>query len=629
MPNPTDTAGTAPAEAPAASWLTGLPLDGAGGRAAYRAANADLLRQRIDLGVLIFAVVGVSVLVQEWAAYERQPLLLGSVLGAQAAICAAGLAVARWGRVRERLPAVGSVLVSALIASVVLEDILIGLRPEILTVGLVSILACTTVLFPWGWRAQLVVGICSIGAFAAAVAVSAFEEPLEAHAHVALGAVALATVVGALLLDRYRYAAFERSASLERASWANREEAEISAALVEVAHTLGTGVGHADVFDRVNHLIVDLLGCDWSATVTLDADGGVYRVVGLAGVPAEARERARKLEAPEEQVLLFRDLAKGGMVEVEDVAASEILPASFFGPFGVSAALAAPIVLGGAVVGAVTNGYRDHRGPFSNKHRRITAGVAQATAIAVENQRLFGDLARANRVKSEFVSTMSHELRTPVNVILGFARVLEDGDAGPLSDEQRDLITRIRRSGLQLGELVDGILDLSKLDASAERLKVDWVDIEDFVSGLRDEFATETGGSDLALEWQNHLPGRRILVEGARLRTIVRHLVANAVKFTPRGTVRIEFAQSGSSLVVTVADSGIGIAPENVERIFEEFHQLDATDSREFGGVGLGLHMVRRLVDRLGGSVAVMSEPGHGSVFTVEIPSQFARARGA
>ncbi len=603
-------------------------LDSRATRAAYRAVNADLLRQRIDLGVGIFAVIGVSLLVVEREAYLQQLTPVGVIFLGQIAICAGVLAVARWGAVRERLPAVGATATCALIATVLVEDVLLGLSPEIISVGLVSILACTSALYPWGWRAQLVVSLFAIVGFVTIEAL-VFESTLGGHGHAGLLTVATATVAGALLVDRYRFAAFDRAAGLERVSRSNREEADISAALVEVGHTLGSAVGQSDAFDRVNRLIVDLLGCDWSATVTLDPDRRVYRVVGLHGVSPSLREQAEALEFAEESLPLFRELDKGAMVEIEDASTSELLPIALFQRFRVSAALAAPIVLGNDVVGAVTNGYTKHRGPFSRKHRRLTAGVAQATAIAVENQRLFGDLARANRVKNDFVSTMSHELRTPVNVMLGFARVLEEGDAGEITDEQRDIVARIRRSGLQLGELVDGILDLSKLESGAERLKLDWVDIDAFVSALDDEFRVEADAADVVLEWRSLLTGRRILTEGPRLRTIVRHLVQNAVKFAPQGRVVVEISQSAASLVISVSDSGIGIAPEDVETIFEEFHQVDATDSREFGGVGLGLHIVRRLVDRLGGSVAVVSEPGRGSVFTVEIPAQFARARGA
>lgn len=598
-------------------------------RAAYRAVNAQTLRQRIHLGAAIFAVVGAALYVAERDAYLEQPASMGLILIGQALLCATAVALAAWGRVRERLPVVAAVAASLLVLTVVIEHVLLGLSVEVMAVTLVSILACGAALLPWGWRAQLGMSLVTVLGFGAAVFL-AFDAPAAPHAYAGLLTVAVATVIGAFSLERYRFAAFQRAAGLERVSRENREEADIAEALVRVGHTLGGAVGQPDVFDRVNRLIVELLGCDWSATATIDADRKVLRIVGLHGVSPEVRTYAESMEFAEASLPLFRELLKGEMVEIEDSARSNLLPAVSSRRYGVSAALAAPIVLNGQVVGAVTNGYTKSRGPFGRKHRRITAGIAQATAIAVENQRLFSDLARANRVKSDFVSTMSHELRTPVNVILGYARVLEEGDAGPLSSEQNEIVTRIRRSSTRLGGLVDGILDLSKLESGAERMKLDWVDIDAFVTALEAEFQEETSGSALVLDWKNHLAGRRMLTEGPRLRTIVHHLVQNAIKFTPPGGhVRVEFAPSTDALVVTVSDSGIGISADDVESIFEDFHQVDATDSREFDGVGLGLHIVRRLVDRLGGSVAVASEPGSGSVFTVEIPAQFARAHGA
>ena len=604
------------------------PADARAIRAAYRAVNGDVLRQRIDLGVAIFVAMGLSLLVIEREAYREQSNPVGGILLLQIALCAVGLVLTRWSRVRERLPAIGGALASALVGTVLVEDTVLGLAPAVISLGLMSILAATSALFPWGWRAQLTLSLVAVVGFGL-LQWFAVLEPAGAHAHTGLLTVAVATVAGAFLLDRYRFAAFKRSSGLERVSRENQEEAEISAALVRVGHTLGSAVGESDVFDRVNRLIVELLGCDWSGTVVLDPERRVYRFVGVHGIAPEMRPDVDTLEFSEESVPLFREMGRRGMVEIEDASETDLMPPEFFDRFPVSAALIAPIILHDKVVGAVTNGYVEHRGPFRRRHRRITAGIAQATAIAVENQRLFQDLTRANRVKGDFVSTMSHELRTPVNVILGYARILEEGGAGELSSEQRDLATRIRRSSTQLGEMVDGILDLSKLESGAERMKLDWVDIDRFVDSLREDFQGEAQGASLELEWTNHLAGRRILTEGPHLRTIVHHLVQNAIKFTPDGVVRVEFAPSATSLIVTVSDSGIGIAPEDVDTIFEEFHQVDATDSREFGGVGLGLHIVRRLVDRLGGSISVVSEPGAGAVFTIEIPAQFARAHRA
>ena len=227
----------------------------------------------------------------------------------------------------------------------------------------------------------------------------------------------------------------------------------------------------------------------------------------------------------------------------------------------------------------------------------------------------------ANRAKSEFLAVMSHEIRTPMNAILGMAELLDEAE---LDEEARGYLQVQRRAGNALLDLINDILELSRMEAG--RVEVHEVpfglhEILESVRGLLGSWAERKG---LALEYR--LPEalrRQWLGDPARLRQILVNLVGNAVKFTPDGEVTVEVAAvegGGSGLRFTIADSGIGIAEEDQQRIFDAFTQVDSSNTRQYGGGGLGLSITRRLVELLGGRLWLESELGRGSRFHFELP---------
>ncbi len=235
--------------------------------------------------------------------------------------------------------------------------------------------------------------------------------------------------------------------------------------------------------------------------------------------------------------------------------------------------------------------------------------------------RLIADLQAANRLKAEFLSTMSHELRTPLNVITGYADILAEDGFGPLTAESLDAVARIRKSARDQLGLITATLDLNRLEAGSYTVEATPVDLDELFAETRQNLDVVAG---VTLRWRNDLGARSVTTDRAKLATIVHNLLDNALKFTPEGEVEVTAAAADGVLAVTVRDTGIGIAADDLPVIFDVFRQLDGSETRAHGGAGLGLHVVKRLAERLGGSVEVESRPGAGSTFRVRLPAHLA-----
>lgn len=241
----------------------------------------------------------------------------------------------------------------------------------------------------------------------------------------------------------------------------------------------------------------------------------------------------------------------------------------------------------------------------------------------IEDQNL--KLLAAYRVKSEFLATMSHELRTPLNAILGFSQVLDSQSKGPLTDHQAEMVKRIFTNGKNLLNLVNDILDLSKLEAQRLTLSPTVLHLPQLVQATLSDLRSLADAKALSLEMTLVLQDPMIHNDEHRLRQVITNLVSNAVKFTDRGQVQITLSDPvPNQITLTVADTGIGIAPDQLPHIFEAFRQVDQTIRRQRPGTGLGLAIVNSLLSIMGGSIAVSSHLGEGTVFTVTLPRQIA-----
>src|SRR5688572_15549282 len=288
--------------------------------------------------------------------------------------------------------------------------------------------------------------------------------------------------------------------------------------------------------------------------------------------------------------------------------------------FEVGPALFAPLVAHDHMLGAMTLARRRGAAPFSARDERRVAAIADYAALALWKAHLTDEARVANKVKGEFIATMSHELRTPLTALLGYEELFAEHIFGPLTDQQEVAVDRMRTSTQHLQAIIDEVLTFSRLEAGEERARVRDVSMRDIFHGVLAVLEPLAHAKRIALSTSPPEEPRTIRTDPDMVRRILVNLGGNAVKFTERGSVTLTAAREGNWLVFAVADTGIGIAPEDIARLFQPFTQLDSGFTRRFGGTGLGLFVSRRLAELLGGDIGVASAPGRGSTFTLRVP---------
>ena len=229
----------------------------------------------------------------------------------------------------------------------------------------------------------------------------------------------------------------------------------------------------------------------------------------------------------------------------------------------------------------------------------------------------------ANDAKSTFLAMMSHELRTPLTAIIGYEELLADGITGPITEAQRSQLTRIKVSAAHLLTLIDEVLGLARIEAGREAVQCEPFDVGTLMNAAAELVAPLVASKGVTCAVRR--PDHAITLKSDRVkaRQILVNLLANAVKFTERGEITFTAHQQGNNVFFKVRDTGIGIAPENIERVFDAFWQVQQKPTRRAGGSGLGLHISRRLARLLGGDITAESAPGRGSTFVLALPLDF------
>jgi signal transduction histidine kinase len=333
---------------------------------------------------------------------------------------------------------------------------------------------------------------------------------------------------------------------------------------------------------------------------------------------------------PTRRTLAGRVLLEGKPIHIPDVQ----LDADYDWPearklAGFRTILGVPLLREGVPIGVLALSRSEVR-PFTDKQIELLTTFADQAVIAIENVRLFDEIEEKNRQlqqasenKSQFVSSMSHELRTPLNAIIGLTEMMVTNAARFGTEKAMEPLQRVNRAGTHLLGLINQVLDLSKIEAGKLELNPQTVQLApliDEVVGTARQLADQNKNR-LTAEAPADLGS--LTVDPMRLRQILFNLLSNACKFTKDGEVKLKarrLVDGRDWIEMAVADSGIGMTPEQQAKLFEEFTQADATTAQRFGGTGLGLAITRKLARMMGGDVTVTSEPGKGSVFVVRLP---------
>jgi len=370
--------------------------------------------------------------------------------------------------------------------------------------------------------------------------------------------------------------------------------------------------------------------CDAHMAAIVRLRHSTYQHAASYGYPPEVREQMLgTVIERDEGTVTGRVALEGKATQILDVQAEPgYILAGAMTKAGARTMLGVPLLREGTPIGVLIVMRRKVQA-FTDKHIELVTTFADQAVIAIENVRLFDEiqdksrqLAEASQHKSQFLANMSHELRTPLNAIIGVSEMLrEDAEAARQDTEPLD---RVLGAGRHLLALINDILDLSKIEAGRMELHLETFPvvpvIEDVVKTI-EPMATKNGNR-LVIDCPADLS--TIHADQIRFRQSLLNLTSNANKFTERGTITIDARQRQEDgcdwIIISVADTGIGINAEQMGKLFQEFSQADASTTRKYGGTGLGLAISKRFCQMMGGDITVESEHGRGSTFTIRLP---------
>lgn len=374
----------------------------------------------------------------------------------------------------------------------------------------------------------------------------------------------------------------------------------------------------------------------FEADATANIETMMTAQANLHGVPATPAVREMGSRNGLEPISSWVASAKAPWAVSDVVSDSRSRNSDFLRENGLRAFLAAPLMAKEDVIGVLSFYSKDPR-VFSAEETGFVSGLTSQAAIAIYNSQLYErtrrqavELEKSNKVKDEFLAIMSHELRTPVSVILGYLNVVREEMLGELNPEQAKALGTVAKHAGELLALVEAILDATMIEARAVVVETDAVNLPSFVEELKSQYQNPTD-NDIVLKWECPTDMPVMKTDKAKLKRILQNLLGNAIKFTKQGQVTFSarYLAERRSMEFKVADTGIGIPTASLKRIFEVFHQVDSSKTRQFEGVGLGLYIAKELTEVIGGEIAVESELGCGSTFTVTFPMRYDESRRA
>jgi signal transduction histidine kinase len=416
----------------------------------------------------------------------------------------------------------------------------------------------------------------------------------------------------------------------------------VAAALLEVSERLAALTDPDDVPRTLVAAIRSATGASLAGVARWSAESQRVEFAALEGLTAEEQAILQALEAGPELGIVQGGLEGRSAVFVPPFDPVDI-PVALAEALGITAIAGAPIPVGDRVWGFLVVATREGDPSIVETGAELLRGFATITATAVGRteaiaelershdaleaavaERTFEltlvveELSRANRAKSEFLANVSHELRTPLTSILGFTDLLLHGMEGPLTAAQGEDLRTIDAAGGRLLELIDDLIQVSDIEAGRIELRIEPLALAPFLEERATEIRSLAAHKRQNVELEAPTAPTIIYADEGRLRTVVRNLLSNAVKFTPPdGSIRIEAAGAGTDVRIDVVDTGVGIEPADLERVFERFQRGGPID---LPGTGLGLAIAREYSRLHGGDLVVESTPGEGSRFSVLLP---------
>jgi PAS domain S-box-containing protein len=424
----------------------------------------------------------------------------------------------------------------------------------------------------------------------------------------------------------------EQLAQRERLERAHRQ----ATFLAQAGVILGSSLDYEQTLKAVAQLAVPDVA-DWCAVDMIDGDGRLTRLSTAHVDPAKI-EFARTLrerfpDDPDSPGSPWHVLKTGQAAMISGIT-EEMLAHGARSPEHLAALqqlqlhsyIAVPLVANSRALGVLTFVTAESRRSYDGEDLLVAQAVAERAALAVDNARAYGEARAANRAKDEFLATLSHELRTPINAIMGWGQILQTGVADPARTAQA--IDAIVRNAAAQARLIEDLLDLSRIISGKLRLDVELVDLGAVVASAAQTIEPAAQVKSLRLQTVIEDGAARVYGDRQRLQQVVWNLLSNAVKFTPRGgKVQTHVRRVGSHVEIMVSDTGEGIAADVLPFVFDRFRQADSSSTRQHAGLGLGLAIVRHIVELHGGTVHVASEGlNRGASFCLRLPISIAAA---
>jgi PAS domain S-box-containing protein len=408
-----------------------------------------------------------------------------------------------------------------------------------------------------------------------------------------------------------------------------KRASERAAFLTEAGAVLAGSLDYQTTLKAVAALAVPVIA-DWCAVDVLTDEHKLERVAVAHVNPAKI-DLARTIRTRYEDVnsaFSPTSVVRTGTPALVKEITDDMIAASAQGDeeriavirsLGLRSYMIVPLTVHGRTFGALTFATAESSRLYTDEDFRFAQDVAFRAALAVDNAHAYQEAQTANRLKDEFLATLSHELRTPLNAILGYTRLLQSGMI--VDDRRASALTTVERNAFALTQIVEDILDVSRIISGKIRLNIQSVDVADVVKNAVDTIRPAADAKQIRIQMILD-PRAAISGDPDRLQQVVWNLVSNAVKFTPKqGIVEVLLERINSHVEIVVSDTGAGIAPDFLPHIFERFRQADSGTTREHGGIGLGLAIVRHLVELHGGTIQASSGgKDQGSTFRVRLP---------